>query len=77
MKKELKFCIFLIIFGLKNLKRNPRRSVLTILAISLGLASLIFTDGLNEGLKRLMIFSATHTLSGHIQIHLKNFKNYG
>jgi ABC-type lipoprotein release transport system permease subunit len=75
MKKELKFCIFLIIFGLKNLKRNPRRSVLTILAISLGLASLVFTDGLNEGLKRLMIFSATHTLSGHIQIHLKNFKN--
>ena len=74
IRDKLDFLLFLTFLGVKNLKRNPRRSILTIIAISLGLASLVFTDGLNEGLKRHMVLSATQSLSGHLQIHLDGFR---
>jgi len=74
IRDKLDFLFFLTFLGVKNLKRNPRRSILTIIAISLGLASLVFTDGLNEGLKRHMVLSATQSLSGHLQIHIDGFR---
>ena len=58
----------------RNVWRNRRRSFLTALAIGLGLAALIFSDALNEGMKDQMIRAATDTLLGHAQIHARGFR---
>jgi putative ABC transport system permease protein len=57
----------------RNVWRNFRRSLLTILAIAFGLAILIFIVGLADGIHEQMIRNATRTMIGQIQIHRKGY----
>jgi ABC-type lipoprotein release transport system permease subunit len=55
--------------ALRNIFRNKRRSILTILLISMTLAVLIFTDGFMRGMTDVLIRSATRLYPGDGQIH--------
>ncbi len=58
----------------RNTLRNLRRTLLTALVIAVGLAALIFVEGLIEGMKVNMIRSATQTLQGEAQIHARGYR---
>ena len=58
----------------RNLFRNKRRTIITSIAIGIGLASLIFTAALMEGMIRNMIQSATSSFLGEAQIHGGDFR---
>jgi ABC-type lipoprotein release transport system permease subunit len=58
----------------RNLFRNKRRTTIAGIAIGVGLAALIFTDGLIQGMKRTMIESATAAYLGEGQIHRRGFR---
>ena len=64
----------LLKLGLRNVKRNPRRSLLTVLIISIGVVSLMFTHALILGMKDSMRHNATSTFLGHAQSHHKDFQ---
>lgn len=58
----------------RNLFRNKRRTFIAGSAIGIGLAALIFTDGLMIGMKNNLINSATASFLGEGQIHRKEFR---
>jgi ABC-type lipoprotein release transport system permease subunit len=58
----------------RNLFRNKRRTVIAGIAIGVGLASLIFTDALMQGMKTAMFRSATRPYLGEGQIHRRGFR---
>lgn len=64
----------LLKLGLRNVKRNPRRSLLTILIISIGVVSLMFTHAIILGMKDSMRHNATATFLGHAQTHHTDFQ---
>jgi ABC-type lipoprotein release transport system permease subunit len=66
--------VILLRLAWRNVLRNRRRTLLAGLAIGIGLAGIIFTDGLLVGMKRTMIRSATSTFLGHAQIHSEGFR---
>ena len=57
-----------------NIGRNPRRSMITILAVAVGLASLIFLWGFNDGTNEQMMENVTKLVTGHVQIHEQGFE---
>ncbi|MBT3046249.1 MAG: FtsX-like permease family protein [Candidatus Thiodiazotropha sp.] len=59
--------------ALRNLLAHRRRTFLTIGAIAVGLASLIFLWGFNEGLHRNMLGNFQDAIIGSIQIHHQGF----
>jgi len=58
----------------RNILRNKRRSIIAGTAIGLGLASLIFVDGMMIGMVNNMIQAATGTFLGDGQIHRAGFR---
>jgi ABC-type lipoprotein release transport system permease subunit len=58
----------------RNIFRNKRRTVITGIAIGIGLGSLIFVDALIVGMERSMIRSATASFMGEGQIHAAGFR---
>ncbi|MBN2382892.1 ABC transporter permease [bacterium] len=58
----------------RNIFRNTRRTVLSGLAIGIGLAALILTDALIIGMEEHMIRMTTDTLLGQGQIHATDFR---
>lgn len=64
----------LIKLAWRNVFRNKRRTLLSGLAIGIGLASLIVADGVILGMEQSMISMATDTLLGQGQIHEKDFR---
>ncbi|MES9981056.1 MAG: ABC transporter permease, partial [Candidatus Thiodiazotropha sp. 6PLUC5] len=63
----------LLTMALRNLVGHPRRTLLTAGAISVGLASLIFLWGFNEGLHRNMLGNFQKAIIGTLQIHREGF----
>ena len=61
----------------RNLWRKPRRTVLTVVTISLGLALLLIFFGLGDGGHNQMIESAVRMGSGHIVIQQKEYHAKG
>ena len=59
--------------ALRNLLGHPRRTLLTSGAIAVGLASLIFLWGFNEGLHRNMLGNFQNSIIGALQIHRQGF----
>ncbi len=57
----------------RNVQRNRRRSANTIVAISVGLAALIFVWGFIDGMNEQTIENSTTYLTGHLKIHKKGF----
>jgi ABC-type lipoprotein release transport system permease subunit len=67
----------LIKFGIRNVFRNKRRTVLSGLAIGVGLMSMIASDGFMLGMMENLVGSVIETFMGDAQIHYKDFrKNY-
>lgn len=65
---------FYIKLAWRNMLRNKRRTIIASIAIGIGLASLIFTAALMEGMVNNMIRSATSSLLGDAQIHGSDFR---
>jgi len=66
--------LILLKLAWRNIFRNKRRTILSGIAIGIGLASLIFTDALMIGMEDSMIRSATGTFLGQAQIHAGGFR---
>ncbi len=58
----------------RNIFRNKRRTIIAGTAIGVGLAALIFSDAMMEGMKQSMAQSATDAYMGEGQIHRKDFR---
>ncbi|MBI4597679.1 MAG: ABC transporter permease [Candidatus Omnitrophica bacterium] len=56
-----------------NIWRNARRSLITILAIEVGLGGLIFLWGYKDGAAAGMLENATSLFTGHVQVHALGF----
>lgn len=65
---------FTMKFAWRNIFRNKRRTIIAGIAIGVGLAALIFTDAVIQGMKRQMIQSATAAYMGEGQIHRQGFR---
>lgn len=57
----------------RNIFRNKRRTILSVLAIGVGLAAMMFADALIVSLGETMVRSATEDFSGNAQIHQSEF----
>ena len=67
----------LIKLAWRNLFRNKRRTILSGVAIGVGLAALMFSDASIGSLGETMVHLATENFSGNAQIHQKGFnKNF-
>lgn len=58
----------------RNILRNKYRSLITIAAVAIGFASLIFIRAFVDGAHRQMIENYTDLVSSHIQIHKQGFQ---
>jgi putative ABC transport system permease protein len=62
----------------RNIQRNRARSLITMSAVGVGLAALIFLKGFIDGADAQMVENYTDLLIGHVQIHKAGFqKNAG
>ncbi len=61
----------------RNLWRNTRRTLLTALTVSLGLALLLFFLGLGDGSHRQMIENAVRMGSGHVLLQAEGYQEEG
>lgn len=59
--------------ALRGLRRNLRRSLITVSAIAIGLAALVFLRGYVDGINRQMISNITGYLTGHLQAHQRGY----
>lgn len=66
--------ILLIKMAWRNILRNKRRTIVSALALSMGLAAMIFLDAFMNGMLINMVNSGTSTFPGEAQIHRKGFK---
>lgn len=58
----------------RNILRNKYRSLVTITAVACGLAALIFLRAFVEGADSQMVENYTNLVSGHLEIHKKDFQ---
>lgn len=58
----------------RNIFRNIRRTVLTVMLISFGLAALLFADGFIKGMMKTLTIISTETYLGHAQVHKKGYR---
>lgn len=63
----------LVKFAWRSIWRNGRRTVITGLAVGLGLGSMIFYEALMQGMVTHMILSTTNPWMGDAQIHRNGF----
>jgi ABC-type lipoprotein release transport system permease subunit len=59
----------------RNIWRNPRRTFVILLAVIIGVWNMIFLGAIMRGLEEGMIKNGISTLTGHIQIHQKGYRN--
>lgn len=59
----------------RNIWRNRRRSLLTVVAIALGLAFNIFMRGIGDGFHDQMVDNSVRAEIGHIQIHRFGYRD--
>lgn len=59
----------------RNIWRNPRRTAVIMIAIIIGVWTMIFLSSLNRGIMNGMIRNAISTLTGEIQIHQKGYRS--
>ena len=57
----------------RNVRRNRRRSIMTILSISLGLAALTFLWGTLDGENQAMVENTTRYLASNVQVHVRGY----
>ncbi len=59
----------------RNIWRNPRRTTVILLAVIIGVWSLIIENALMRGIAVGMIKNGIATLTGHVQIHRQGYRN--
>lgn len=57
----------------RNVMRNARRSLITVLAIGVGMTALLFLWAFIDGVNAQMIDNSTRYLAGHLQVHAKGY----
>ncbi len=57
----------------RGLARNRRRSLITLTAVAVGLAGLVFLWGYVGGINAQMVANITSYLTGHMQVHQKGY----
>jgi len=62
-----------ILMAWRNVWRNPRRTILTVLAIAFACLILIFMLSLQAGTYEVMIHTAVKTQTGHFQVTAENY----
>ncbi len=62
-----------ILIAWRNVRRNVRRSALTVLIASIGLATLIISNAQYDGFHEKMIENAVRIFMGHVQVHADGF----
>ena len=63
------------ILAWRNIWRNPRRTIVILLAVIIGVWSMIFLGSLMRGMETQMVRNSISTLTGSIQIHHRNYRN--
>jgi putative ABC transport system permease protein len=63
----------ILLLAWRNVLRNARRSMLTIAAIAIGLAALLFLWGFNDGVHNSMMRNLQQVIVGSVQIHAANY----
>ncbi len=63
----------LIAMAWRNIERNIYRSLITVFAIALGLAALLFLWGFNDGIHNNMMRNLQQVIVGSVQIHAADF----
>ncbi len=61
--------------GWRNIWRNPRRTLVILTAIIIGVWSMIVLSAFMRGMEVGMIQNGISTLTGYIQIHFKGYRN--
>jgi putative ABC transport system permease protein len=69
--------LLLVKIGWRNLWRNPRGTLLTALALGLGLALLLVSLGLLDGLHEKMVGDGVRFGPGHVVIQAKGYQDTG
>jgi len=59
----------------RNIWRNPRRTLVILTAIVIGIWSMILICALMRGMTHQMVKNSISILTGHIQIHHRNYRN--
>jgi ABC-type lipoprotein release transport system permease subunit len=62
-----------VILAWRNIWRNPRRTLVILLAVIIGVWSMIFLGSLMRGMENEMVQNSISTLTGSIQIHHKDY----
>jgi ABC-type lipoprotein release transport system permease subunit len=61
--------------GWRNIWRNPRRTLVIMTAVIIGVWSMVFLGALMRGITDQMVRNGIATLTGHIQIHQKGYRS--
>lgn len=61
--------------GWRNIWRNPRRTVVIMTAVIIGVWSMVFLGALMRGIADQMVRNGIATLTGDIQVHHKGYRN--
>jgi ABC-type lipoprotein release transport system permease subunit len=69
--------LLLVKIGWRNLWRNPRGTLLTALALGLGLTLLLVSLGLLDGSHEQLVSNAVRFGSGHVGIHAQGYQSTG
>ncbi|MBU0988114.1 MAG: ABC transporter permease [Proteobacteria bacterium] len=59
----------------RNIWRNPRRTIIIMIAVVIGVWNMIFLGALMRGFEVGMINNGISTLTGNIQVHHKDYRN--
>jgi ABC-type lipoprotein release transport system permease subunit len=59
----------------RNIWRNPRRTAIILIAVSIGVWSMVVLGALWQGMVNQMIKNGVATMTGHLQIHQKDYRN--
>ena len=60
--------------GWRNIWRNPRRTIVIMTAVIIGVWAMIFLGALMRGISEQMVRNGITTLTGHIQVHHTGFR---
>ena len=58
----------------RNLWRNPRRTLITISSITIGLIAIVFYFGFMDGMNRQTLENNIRGHSGHIKVYAKGYQ---
>jgi len=61
--------------GWRNIWRNPRRTAVIMIAVIIGVWTMIFLGAVTRGMLEDMIENGIATLTGHIQIHQRGYRD--